>query len=133
MPERNVELVRALIQLWNEGVRSAPVEYFDPAVELESPFSSVSGGPYRGHAGIEQWTRDVDEQFSEWQTRLEEIRGVGDAVIIVGRLHGRGRGSGIELDQPYASVMDFGSDHRITRVRIYVDVAAARRAVGLPE
>jgi hypothetical protein len=64
MSQENVEIVRALVDHWNMGVRSALTEYLDPAVELESPLSSVSGTPYRGHAGIEQWTRDLDEQFS---------------------------------------------------------------------
>jgi len=50
-----------------------------------------------------------------------------------GRLSGRGRGSGVELDQPYAMVMDFGADHRIPRVRIYWQVDAARKAVGLTD
>jgi ketosteroid isomerase-like protein len=131
MPEGNAEVARALSELWNEGVRSVPTEYFDPAVELESPFSSVSGEPYRDHAGIERWVRDVDEQFSEWQTRIEDLREVDNAVITIGRLYGRGRSSGIKLDQPYAIVMDFGSDQRITRVRIYWEVDAARKAVGL--
>ena len=131
MPARNVEVARALSELWNEGVRAVPTEYLDPAVELESPFSSVSGVPYRGHVGIEQWVRDVDEHFSEWRNHIEDVRAIGNAVITQGRLHGRGRGSDVELDQPCAIVMDFGRDHRITRVRIYWDVHTALEAVGL--
>jgi ketosteroid isomerase-like protein len=131
--QTNGEVARALNKLWNEGVRDIPTEYLDPAVELESPFSSVSGQPYRGYTGIKEWVGDVDEQFSEWQNRLDDVREVGNAVITVGVLHGRGRGSGIEFDQPCALVMDFGSDNRITRVRIYWDVDAALKAVGLAE
>jgi hypothetical protein len=52
MSQRNLEAVRALLAGWN-------------AVELESPFSSVVGEPYRGYAGIEQWMHDLDEQFAE--------------------------------------------------------------------
>jgi ketosteroid isomerase-like protein len=133
MSQENVEIVRALVDHWNAGVRSVLTEYLDPAVELESPLSSVSGEPYRGHSGIEQWVRDVDEQFAEWQIDLDDVRGVGNTVIAVGSVHGRGRGSGIEFDQPSAIVAAFGSDHRITRARIYADVDAAREAVGLSE
>ena len=50
MSQENVEMVRALADQWNAGVRSVPTELFDPAVEVESPFSSVSGEPYRGYA-----------------------------------------------------------------------------------
>jgi ketosteroid isomerase-like protein len=133
MSQQNVEIVRALVDHWNTGVRSALTEYLDPAVELESPLSSVSGTPYRGHAGIEEWTRDLDEQFSVWRLHLDDVREVGNTVIAVGGVHGRGRGSGIEFDQPSAIVVAFGSDHRITRARVYADVAAALEAVGLSE
>ena len=53
MSQKKGAVARELNRLWNEGVRSVPTEYLDPAVELESPFSSVSGEPYRGHAGRE--------------------------------------------------------------------------------
>src|SRR6266568_1654936 len=101
---QNVAVVRALFERWNAGDHSALTEYLDPAVELESPFSSDSGEPYRGHAGIKQWRREIDEQFSEWRFRLDEVREVGSTAIAIGSLHGRGRGSGIEFDQPSALV-----------------------------
>jgi ketosteroid isomerase-like protein len=133
MPQENVEMVRALYERWNAGDRSDPAEYCDPAVELESPFSSVVGEPYRGFAGMEQWMRDVDEQFSEWQVRGDDVRAVGDAVIVIGSVHGQGRASGIHVDLPMAFLMDFGADHRITRARIYLDVDAALDAAGLAD
>jgi hypothetical protein len=59
-----VELVRAMFE--RDRDFAVLPEYVDPAIELESPFSSVVGEPYRGYAGIEQWTRDIDEQFIQW-------------------------------------------------------------------
>jgi hypothetical protein len=38
MSQSNVELGPAVVDLWNEGVRSVPTEFLDPSVELESPF-----------------------------------------------------------------------------------------------
>jgi ketosteroid isomerase-like protein len=133
MSQENVEIVRALVDHWNAGVRSVVTEYFDPAVELESPFSSVSGEPYRGHAGIEQWVRDVDEQFAEWQIDLDDVREVGNIVIAIASIQGRGRASGIAFQFSPAIVACFGSDDRITRARIYLDVNEALEAVGLSE
>ncbi len=133
MSQENVEVVRALVDHWNAGVRSVLTEYLDPAVELESPFSSVSGEPYRGHAGIEQWVRDVDEQFAEWQIELDDVREVGNTVIAIGSIRGRGRASGIAIQFSSAFVAHFGSNDRITRARIYPDVNEALEAVGLSE
>ena len=51
MSQENVEVVRAIFERWNAGDRTVAQEYLDPAVEAETPFSSVSGTPYRGYAG----------------------------------------------------------------------------------
>jgi hypothetical protein len=77
--------------------------------------------------------RDIDEQFSAWQIELEELSAVGNEVILIGKLSGRGRVSAIELDQPFANVLTFTSDHRITRIRIYWDLDEARKAVRMAE
>jgi ketosteroid isomerase-like protein len=102
MSRENIDVSHALYARWNSGERPDPAEYSDPAVELDSPFSSVVGEPYRGHAGVEQWMRDVDEQFSEWRVQVDDIQAVGDAVIAIGSVHGRGRASSINFDRPMA-------------------------------
>jgi ketosteroid isomerase-like protein len=133
MSQENVDVVHAIFERWNAGDRSVPTEYLDPAVELESAFSSVAGEPYRGHTGFEEWMNDLDQQFAQWRVRVDEVRDVGDLVIAIGGIHLRGRASGLALDQPAAWVGRFGTDHRLTRARIYLDPAEALRAVGLSE
>jgi hypothetical protein len=133
MSQEHGEILRAIVDHWNAGVGSVPTEYFDPAVELESPLSSVSGEPYRGYAGIEQWGRDVDEQFAEWQINLDDLREVGNAVIATASIQARGRASGISLQFSVAIVACFGSDDRITRARIYLDLNEALETLGLSE
>jgi ketosteroid isomerase-like protein len=133
MSGENVEIIRSLIEQWNAGDRTVPADLLDPEFELETPFSSVSGTPYRRHAGIGDWLRELDEQFSEWQNRPDNIRENGDIVIITGSLHVRGRVSGLEFDQPAALVGHFGADRRLTRARIYLDPAEALAAGGLAE
>jgi ketosteroid isomerase-like protein len=131
MSQRNIDLTRALYARWNSGDRPNPAEYCDPAVELESPFSSVVGEPYRGYAGVEQWMRDVDEQFSEWKVRVEDVRAVGDTVIAIGSVQATGRSSGINFDRPMAWVSVFGEEHQVKSLRIYLDVEQALTDVGL--
>jgi ketosteroid isomerase-like protein len=133
MSQENVEMVRAVVEHWNAGNRTVPSELLAPDFELETPFSSVSGTPYRGYAGIEEWLRDLDEQFSEWQNQIDDIREVGDSVIATGSVRVRGRVSGFEIDQPAAWVGHFGADRRLTRARIYLDHNEALKAVGLEE
>jgi len=135
MSQDRVELIRRLIGRWNAGdhdLADLP-EHVDPAFELESPLSSVVGEPYRGYAGIEQWARDLDEQFAEWSIALDDVREIGNQAITIATINARGRASDITLRFRSASVFDFASDDRVTRMRIYSDVAEALEAVGLAE
>lgn len=135
MSQQNVQLLRLLIERWNAGGRELqPVAgHLDAAVELDSPFSSVAGAPYRGHAGMDEWIRDIDEQFAEWRMAVREVREIGDAAVAIGNVHGRGRASGIIVDVPAALVAHFGADGLITRISVFLDVAEAMRAAGLAD
>jgi SnoaL-like domain len=128
-----VEIVRALFERWNAGQHSAEAfpDYFDPAIQLESPFSSIRGEPYRGYAGIEEWVRDQDEQFAVWSITPEELRQIGSQVLAITTVEARGRASDITLHFRAAAVVDFASDQRLKRVRIYTDVDEGRKVVGL--
>src|SRR5713101_1919157 len=106
MSGENVAVVHAVVERWNAGDRTVPTDVLHPDVEMETPFSSVSGTPYRGYAGFERWMRDLDDQFSEWRNYLDDVREVGDTVIAIGHVQARGRASGVALDQSAAWVGD---------------------------
>jgi ketosteroid isomerase-like protein len=133
MSRENLQAVRALIDAWNSGDRDFERlgAYFAPSVSLESPLSSVSGEPYRGHPGLEQWARDLDEQFERWEIISDDVRAVGDRVLAVGTVNAVGRASAAALQFPAATVFTFASDHRLTRIHIYLRVGEAFEAVGL--
>lgn len=135
MPQETVEIVRTLVAHWNAGDRdlSRSGEYLDPSVQLEGPLSSLTAEPYRGHRGIERWMRDLDEQFDVWEIDIDDVHRVGDRVVVAATIHARGRASGTPLEIGSACVVDFGSDHRVTRVRIYPQVREALTAAGLDE
>jgi hypothetical protein len=131
MSRQHSDTVRAITDLWNAGDRTSNEieQYFDPAIEMETPLSSVVGEPYRDYAGMERWMSDLDEQFVEWHLGLDEVREVGNQAIAIGVVHARGRASGIPLQFPAATVFDFASDGRITRVCIFRDVNEALAAI----
>jgi ketosteroid isomerase-like protein len=133
MSLESLQTVRALIDAWNSGDRDFERlgAYFAPTVSLESPLSSVSGEPYRGQAGLEQWARDLDEQFERWEIVPEDVRAVGDQVLAVATVNAVGRASAAALRFPAATVFTFESDQRLARIRIYLQVHEAFEAVGL--
>ena len=90
------------------------------------------GGCYRGREGVERFLTDTSENWEELQIIAEEFRDPGDRVLSLGRMKGRGKGSGVPVDQPQASIFDFRGD-RIWRYRAYFDHTEGLRVAGLSE
>jgi hypothetical protein len=90
----------------------------------------LSVSPTRGFAGIERWTRDIDEQVVQWSITPHEIREIDDQMIALVTVRGRVRSSNLALQFPSAGVFDFPGD-RVTCVGIYTDVHEALKAAGL--
>jgi ketosteroid isomerase-like protein len=119
----HVQLLERMVELWNSGADA--LELLDPEIEVLTPFSSVTGVPYRGIAGYRAWRADIAEQFERWEMHLAEIRELGQArLLAVGFGRVRGRGSGIEFDQPAAVIVEF-RDGRVMRLSIYLTEAEA--------
>jgi ketosteroid isomerase-like protein len=133
MSRENVEVMRAVFGFWNAGDLDAIEQFLDPSVELVSPLSSVAGESYRGYAGVKRWQQDVYEQFVAWRLTVEQLREVDNHVIAIGHIALQGRSSGVSIDQQTAWVADFGADHRMTRMSVYLSADAALKTVGLEE
>jgi uncharacterized protein len=113
----------------------ALLEELDPEVEWHSAFEELLGGEgmvYRGHEGIREFFRDFDEAFSEFHFEYSDIRDLGEQLIALGRLRGRGRESGAQLEVPIGVLVDF-KNGKATRVRSFDDPKEALRVAGLPE
>jgi ketosteroid isomerase-like protein len=93
---------------------------------------ALDGGGVRGREGVERFVVDTEENWEELQIVAEEFRDLGDRVLVLGRMKGRGKGSGVPVDQPFASILDFRGD-RIRRDRVYLDHAEGLRVAGLSE
>lgn len=62
----------------------------------------------------------------------EEFRDLGDRVLVLGRMEGRGRGSGVPVDAPLGFIYDFRGI-KVSRARVYLNHGEALRAAGLSE
>ncbi len=87
---------------------------------------------YRGHEGACQGIRELEEAFTELRAEPLEFRDIGEPVVAIGQLRGRGKESGVETESPIAWLVDF-EDGRVVRIREYADPAEALEAAGLSE
>ena len=99
----------------------------------EAPTAEMAndGKPYVGHAGMRKYYDDVASVWIELDVTPSEIREVGDAVLVLGRVYGRAGGGYIQ-DSPAQWVMRF-RDGRVSWIRVFTNRSAALAEVGLPE
>jgi len=134
MTQDKVELAKRATEAYNRrDVDTFFAEFATPDLEWwPATVRAVEGGCYRGRKGIEQFLADTAETWEELQAVPEEFRDLGDRVLLLGRLQGRGRGSGAPVDTPMANLLDFRGA-RIWRARVYFDRAEALRAAEVSE
>jgi uncharacterized protein len=134
MSQENVEIVRSLFEAF--GVHRDPeagLPYVDPDVEFQSAIiGGAEGITYRGHDGVRRWMAESDAAFEELTLKPEEFRDLGDEVLLIGRLHARGRESGVEVDSPIAWLSTV-RDGKVVRSRGFLRPQEALEAAGLRE
>ena len=128
MTESNADLVREAFEHWNTGEREEFLERVAPDVLIDVASSRVSGGaPYHGHDGYRDWVVSMEESFEAWELHPQTFAEREDAVLVLGRMHLRGRASGVELDQETGWIVDV-RDGMMIRLRSFLSHAEAREA-----
>jgi ketosteroid isomerase-like protein len=128
MCDENVALARRMVDAFNRRDIDAIGELSTPDFEWYPAMpGAVEGGAYRGRAGMESYLAELRGTWQELSLAVEEFRDLGDRVVILGRVRGRGRGSGAAVEATLGGVLDF-RDGRVWRSRNYLDHGEALRA-----
>jgi ketosteroid isomerase-like protein len=133
MSQQNVEVVQRGIDAFNR-------HDVDLVAELTTPdfawFPALPGAVeadgYRGREGMETYFGEVRGTWEELRIFIDELRDLGDGVLLLGRTEGRGRASGVEVNAPIGIAYDFRG-HKISRCRAFLNHTDALKAVGLAE
>src|SRR5947208_16014759 len=107
MSQENVEAFKRGLEAGNRGDVETLLEELDPEVEWHSALHALLGGEqtvFRGHDGVCEMLRDLNEAFGEIQIEISEIRDLGDGLIAIGHTPTRGKHSGAENETPFAFV-----------------------------
>ena len=131
MSEENVEIVRrAFAEFVIPGDPEAMVAASHPKFEME--LVGIGGGPvhYTGAAGIRDFFRDVGETWESFRFEATDIRDLGQSVLVLGDVRGCGRGSGVEVNDQWAWIIEMRGGQAVS-LRGYLDHSAALEAAGL--
>jgi uncharacterized protein len=117
----NVEIVRTLIEEWNRGDVDALIARATEDFEWHPALvESVEGEAFRGHDGFREFLSGWKETWESWDLEAEELRDLGEQVLALTRVRARGRGSGLEIDQPFAHLFEF-RDRQVCRGQTFFD------------
>jgi ketosteroid isomerase-like protein len=130
--QENVDKARDFIDAYNRRDFDAAVENFHPLIEWVLPerqgFDSA-----QGPEGIKRFWYGIDETFDELQLLPQEHVDAGERVATRLRHYGRGKRSGIEINEElYHQVATF-RDGWIVRMEYFAEWSEALEAAGVPD
>jgi ketosteroid isomerase-like protein len=135
MSQENVELARHVLDALARRDVDALIDLADPEVGWHSFFAEVAlgaGGGYRGHDGLRQYVSDLNDAWEIVRADVDEGLGVGDIALLVGRIHYRGKTSGVETESPAGWMFKFRNG-KVLRFRAFREPEQVLEAVGLSD
>lgn len=132
MSRENVEVVGRAFEAFNRGGSKAILPFLDPRVEWHDVPDQPDATVHYGHEGVLQALEVFLESFDELEVHQEEVKDLGEDVLMLQSTAVRGRGSGAKFTQRIWALWTVGSG-QITRVQFYRDRDEALRAAGLEE
>jgi ketosteroid isomerase-like protein len=128
--DEDFEVIRRAWAAFGSHDEEALLRELAPDVEAVPFGAAMEGKSYSGHDGVMEWWRD--EILASWEyfeVVTEQFRRVGDQILVTGRWHVRGKGSGVELDIP-ATWRIVVRDGKIVFWQTYTERAEALRDAG---
>jgi len=130
MSQENVEIVREAFDAVGRGDLDGFLALIDPGVEFTSLITEADRRSYSGHDGVRDWFTEVRQTFEDFEAGPEEIREVGDRLIV--RLRVRGTVAGVRIEQAMWQAVRL-RDQRIASWDVFRTEGEALEAVGLRE
>ena len=130
MSEESVEVIRSLYEDWLRG--DMRFDRLDPEISMVESAALPGAVSARGIDAVKRYIESFAKYWEEVRFEPEEFIDAGDSVVVVARLVGRGKRSGIEVTHRWAYVWTVRGDKALSMVG-YADRAEALKVVGLEE
>jgi ketosteroid isomerase-like protein len=131
MSAAHLALVKSIYAGWERGDFSSN-EWADPEIDF-----SFAGGPEpEALTGVEEMARGYRDFLRAWKgfrAEPEEYMVIDDErILVLVRNSGRGRISGLELQERSVANLFHVRDGKVTRIVVYMDRRQAFADLGLP-
>jgi ketosteroid isomerase-like protein len=133
MSQENIKRIQAGFEAFNRTGEVA-ADLLAPDFELHQASSIVdTAGVFRGPNAFQDMLQELQGAFEELSFEAEEfIEAPRGNIVVFIHARGRGRGSGVVIDNHIAQVWTFRDDKAV-RMAAYEERAQALEAAGLSE
>ena len=136
MSQENVETIREMFSIVSERGVGAATKAFGDLLAAEFALEEAHDLPdpeaFTGRDAFIENMAKLEESFEELRMEPLEIVDLGEKVIVVVWMHGRGQGSSVPVEMTFAQLWSL-RDGKAVSLRDYATKAEALEAVGLSE
>jgi ketosteroid isomerase-like protein len=133
MSSENVDLLRRLLEVYNERSFEENMDLIDPSFVWDvSRVQLPDATTYTGRDELTRFVEAWSEGFEGEHVEPEDIADAGERIVVMVHHSGRGKLSKIDVDQRYAMVWTL-KDGRAVRMDMYPTWEEALEAAGVGE
>ena len=125
-----MDVVRRIYAVWDEEGSPVPSGLLDPEIEWVNPPDAIERGTRRGIESFATAAESVSATFEGVGVDIDEMLDAGDRVIVLATLHGRGRGSGADVERRQGYVWTL-RDGKVVRFEWFNSPDEALTAAGV--
>ncbi len=130
MSQETIARARHAMAILSRGDVEGLIALADPQVEWHSFFAQLGEeGMYRGYDGTRAYLADLGDAWEIVRADIDDVIAVGEVAVLVGRIHYRGTGSGIETETAAGWMLRFRAG-KVLLFRAFRDPEEALAAVG---
>jgi ketosteroid isomerase-like protein len=128
--QENVEIIRMIYDDWLHGEMA--IDRFHPEIAMVESKMILGAPSAYGIDAVRRYMESFPKYWAEIRPGPEEYIDAGDQVVVVARLVGRGKTSGVDVERKSAYVWTLRAN-RALRIDACADRTEALEAVGLAE
>ena len=132
MSQENVELMREFVEAWERGDVETMEALFQGRIGPNFEFHPLYlDRAYKG-AEVRQMWADITGTWEDYRSEVEEILDLGEHVLTVARITGRGASGGVPIDQRIFILSRFQGETAVW-AKSFASKGEALEAAGLRE